>query len=306
MRLSSKIHTRLFAALFLGFLALRASATTYYVDINSPNPTPPYISWSTASTNIQAAIDQSTNGDLVLVNDGVYQTGGETVNFYSLTNRVVINKAITVQSVNGSGSTFIEGYPVGWYGVRCVYMTNNSTLIGFTITNGGTVTYGDVINNGSGAGIFCADVGSDLISNCVIIANNAFYEAGGVYQGTLRNCFILNNTSENGPPPEEVVAVFLTARYLIRRLPAITHGQAGEERTEVSWLIAPSPGIPPSLTEAEFREESKQTALSTTTRSFPISPIIPMRTREASIIVVSRRSLGLATFMEAALPTTLS
>ena len=138
MRGSMKFHA-LQAAVFFCLVAVKATATTYYVDINSTNPTPPYTNWSTASTDIQDAVNQTTNGDLVLVNPGVYQTGGETVNGYSLTNRVVIADPITVQSVDGPATTIIQGNPVlGSNAVRCVYMTNNATLSGFTLTRGAT------------------------------------------------------------------------------------------------------------------------------------------------------------------------
>jgi hypothetical protein len=46
------------------------------VDVNSPNPSPLYKSWSIALTDIQNAGNQITNGDLALVNSGVYQSGG--------------------------------------------------------------------------------------------------------------------------------------------------------------------------------------------------------------------------------------
>ena len=78
MRPFLKIHCLGLLALFLGFFAFPAAATTYYVDINSPNPTPPYNSWTTAATNIQNALSQTANGDLVLVNPGIYQSGGYT------------------------------------------------------------------------------------------------------------------------------------------------------------------------------------------------------------------------------------
>jgi hypothetical protein len=198
MRLSSKIHPLLFAAFSLGFWAIRATATTYYVDINSPNPTPPYTSWNTASTDIQSAIDQSANGDLVLVNDGVYQTGGETINGHVLTNRVAIDKPITVQSVNGPAVTVIQGNATPLYpniGVRCVYMTNNATLIGFTLNGGNAtaITSLDNVNDDSGGGAWC-ETNNSILSNCVITANFAIYDGGGVYQGTLFNCTVSQNS----------------------------------------------------------------------------------------------------------------
>jgi hypothetical protein len=198
MRPFLKIHFLGLLAIFLGFFAFPAAASTYYVDINSPNPTPPYTNWNTASTDIQSAVNQTTNGDLVLVNPGVYQSGGETVNGYALTNRLVIDEPITVQSVNGPGVTFIDGYQVpgttcGINAIRCVYMTGNSALIGFTLTGGATRNSGSNANDENGGGIWCAATNSVIISNCVIMANAAWNEAGGVYQGTLLNCTILNN-----------------------------------------------------------------------------------------------------------------
>src|ERR1035441_1187725 len=87
-------------AAFLLLWLCHAPAAVLYVDLNSTNPTPPFAAWSTAATDIQSAIDASSDGDLIWVNDGIYQTGGRVV-YGSLTNRVVINRAVTVQSVNG-------------------------------------------------------------------------------------------------------------------------------------------------------------------------------------------------------------
>jgi hypothetical protein len=148
--------------IFFGFLAIQVMATTYYVDVNSANPTPPYSSWATASMDIQSAIDISTNGDLILVTNGIYNTGGRTIPFNVLTNRVAVTKAVTVQSVNGPTETMIEGYraPGTTYSTnaeRCVYLTNNAVLIGFTLTNGATFPpfAGAILPQCNGGGVYC-------------------------------------------------------------------------------------------------------------------------------------------------------
>src|SRR5215469_6820575 len=87
----------------LCIFALRAAATTYYVDINSTNATPPYTNWSTAATDIQSAVNQTTNGDLVLVNPGVYQSvqSGGYVGPDGNGSSVLVSNAVVLQSVGG-------------------------------------------------------------------------------------------------------------------------------------------------------------------------------------------------------------
>src|SRR5215831_9527120 len=87
-------------------LSFHATATTRYVDVNSANPVSPYTNWATAATVIQDAVDAAQSSDLVLVADGVYKTGGRVYS-EGLTNRVVVNKAIRLQSVNGPDVTII-------------------------------------------------------------------------------------------------------------------------------------------------------------------------------------------------------
>ena len=168
-----------------------------YVNLNNPNPLPPYLGWSTAATNIQDAIDAAVSGDSIMVTNGVYQTGGRVV-YGSLTNRVVINKPVTVQSVNGPAATTIRGNrPQGNNAVRCVYLTNNAVLIGFTLTGGGTTTSGDFLKEACGGGAWCESTNGRLIG-CLIVSNVAWFNGGGEFFGALSNCTLAGNTATNG------------------------------------------------------------------------------------------------------------
>jgi len=192
-------------------LALPAGAATLYVDVNSPNPTPPYADLTTAAVGIQDAVDAAANGDLILVNDGYYQegfratkTGISPVNAAVQTNRVVIAKGLTVQSLNGPTATYISGS--GLY--RCVCLTNGATLSGFTLT-GGAAGYVETITlppghtttktiAGDGGGVSGGTFGGGTVSNCVLTANTATDEGGGAYDVTLVNCLLTGNFATLG------------------------------------------------------------------------------------------------------------
>jgi hypothetical protein len=176
-----------------------ASATTSvrFVDLNSTTPAPPYLSWATAATNIHDAIDAAVDGDQILVADGIYQVGGR-VSYGTLTNRVLVNKAVTVASLNGPAVAMIRGNSgLGNSAIRCVYLTNNAVLNGFTLFNGATRTNGDVFKEQSGGGAWCESTNCLLI-NCVIVSNAVGQYGGGVFSGTSSNCTIVRNSATNG------------------------------------------------------------------------------------------------------------
>src|SRR5262245_37137273 len=95
-----RFQPAIFGVIVVSFLATSAPATTRYVDINNPGPVAPYVDWATAATNIQDAITASVAGDLILVTNGVYASGGKSMDGV-ITNRVAVDKAITIKSVNG-------------------------------------------------------------------------------------------------------------------------------------------------------------------------------------------------------------
>jgi hypothetical protein len=187
-----KAHSLQLAFASFALLAINTSANVLYVDLSSTNPASPYADWSTAAVTIQDAIDAATDGDQILVTNGVYQTGGRG-GYGGMTNRVVINKAVMVKAINDPAVTIIKGYQVpgttnGASAARGAYLANGATLSGFTVTGGATVM------GGYGGGIYCAS-SSAVITNCVITGNASASYAGGVYDGTLNNCTLSQNVA---------------------------------------------------------------------------------------------------------------
>ncbi len=187
------------AAIFLLLFIVNTQAAVRHVDLNSPSPAPPYADWNTAATNIQDAIDAATDGDVVLVTNGIYSTGGRVV-YGSLTNRVAVTKALSVQSVNGPAVTIIQGYQDtntinGDDAVRCVYLTNGAALTGFTLTNGATLIDPDEARDYTlytGGGLYCEST-NVVASNCVITGCSANDTGGGAENATLNGCLLTSN-----------------------------------------------------------------------------------------------------------------
>ncbi|HLP78625.1 MAG TPA: PKD domain-containing protein, partial [Candidatus Paceibacterota bacterium] len=188
-----------------------AQVIIHYVDAASANPQTPFTNWMTAATTIQDAIDVAAPGEIVLVTNGIYVSGGKVMGG-NLTNRVVVDKAILVQSVNGSAVTTIQGAPDssvwtnGLAAVRCVWMTNNAILSGFEITRGATRSVSGSVNQQMFGGGVWANSTNATVANCVIATNMASYQGGGAYQIRLLNSEIRGNLAVGSGTPATGVA----------------------------------------------------------------------------------------------------
>ena len=134
---------------------------------------------------IQAAIDDSRDGWIIIVRPGTYF---ENINF--------LGKAVTLKSTDPddsqvTASTIIDGQQAG----SVVTFANNEdstcVLKGMTIYNG---------NSSYGGGIFCSNT-SPSISNCIIRGNTA-EKGGGIYcsnsSPNINNCTIGQNFADYG------------------------------------------------------------------------------------------------------------
>jgi parallel beta-helix repeat protein len=176
--------------LLLAVFSTTAGAKTIYVDDDEPAD----------FNNIQAAIDDSNDGDMVIVLDGTYRgTGNHLIHLRG--------KDITVCSQNGPAKCVIDCWPdVGFYirdgeGER-------SVVRGFTITRGqgepagGILTWGssptiinNVIKGNYGGAIDCYYGASPRIINNIIVGNGGSGHGGGIYcYGEGSSPLILNNT----------------------------------------------------------------------------------------------------------------
>ena len=173
---------------------------THYVSL-AGSAVYPYTNWDTAANAIQAAVDAAEAGEWVVVADGVYETGVRTAGPDKLLNRLVVDKAVRVQSLNGPAATFIVGQADaganGPNAVRCAHLSGGAWLVGFTLTNGHTRTSGGAPDQ-CGGGAWVA--GGALLSNCVVSGNAAAQQGGGLYLGaaTASRCEVCGNTADQG------------------------------------------------------------------------------------------------------------
>ena len=171
------------ALLGLSFLGHAASASTRTVPGLYPT--------------IQAAINASVDGDVVLISDGTYTGPGNVdVDF--------VGKIITVTSVNGPAKTIVDcgGHSSG---------DGSGNHRGFTLhsAEAGAVIRGLTIQNGYEEGNGSAGAGGGIkalgaavtVQNCVLLNNTAQFYGGGLYvnfMATLTGCILVGNTAGYG------------------------------------------------------------------------------------------------------------
>ncbi|MBN1982354.1 MAG: right-handed parallel beta-helix repeat-containing protein [Chitinivibrionales bacterium] len=208
---------------FIIAITLLIGFSCTYADIWTVNPS------GTADCNdIQAAINRAQNGDIVLMEDGLYTgDGNRNISF--------LGKAITVKSINGPDQCIIESSSTDWGYDRAFIFESNETsdsiLDGITIRNFWFLTCCDggagiCVMNGSptirnckitnchiqtdgcpciilGGGVFVSQ-GVAFIENCIIKGNSSFYGGGlsssetNVCTLVLHNCLIADNFAYEG------------------------------------------------------------------------------------------------------------
>jgi PKD repeat protein len=164
----------------------------------------PFASWADAATNLQAAVDAvSMPGGRVLATNGVYAIGARRASGQTVTNRLVLDKAVRVESVNGPEVTSIAGRwhseatPLGASAIRGVYIGGSAILCGFTVSNGATASATGTPGNGHGGGLFLEAGG--VATNCVVSGCRAWAGGGAASlsgaAGDLRGCLVTNNAA---------------------------------------------------------------------------------------------------------------
>jgi PKD repeat protein len=169
-----------------------------YVATNG-NDELPGTNWVTAKCTLQAGVDAAVVGGTVWVSNGVYNTGGRFAG--GVANRVAVERPLNICGVNGPSNTVIMGAAdesdssgCGDTAVRGVYLTDQTRLAGFTITDGHTRK--GYVNDGAGGGVLCG--GAATVDSCLIVGNVSYWAGGGVFGGRLINTTIAGNQADEG------------------------------------------------------------------------------------------------------------
>lgn len=149
---------------------------TFYVSPEG-SQTYPFASWEHATHRIEQALQLAQDGDTILVMNGTYYPAAT----------LMLDKAITLKSVNGPAATMISGS--AWQ--RCVFMDHaDARLEGFTLSHG-VAEYG--------GGLYLNQGG--LVLDCIVRDNQAT-RGGGIFLnqagGQVRDSIVEGNQASWG------------------------------------------------------------------------------------------------------------
>ena len=199
-------------ALSLGLCAF-GEVQVWWVDCNGRSDSPNG-SESAPYRSIQSAIDAATAGDTVKVRPGVYDAG-ETAGPGGTLARVVIDKAITLESTDGKDRTFVIGQKgngpdgTGAEAVRCVVICNGAAAVvkGFTLADGHASGRNNDYEASFGGCVLMTGNARDAAATAAYQANAQAFVAdstvrdgsalrgGNVAGGNLVRCLVANGTA---------------------------------------------------------------------------------------------------------------
>ena len=161
-----------------GIVTAAFSNFTFHVDAATGNDANDGRSWASPKASIQSAIDETRRGETILVKPGTYApivTEG--------------HPALRIVGIEGKAVTLIDGGGTN----ACARLEgsesllDDSTLVGFTITNG----YSSAAMSSCGVG---GGVSDGRIEDCDVIDCSAMGFGGGIVETTAIRCRILGNS----------------------------------------------------------------------------------------------------------------
>jgi hypothetical protein len=154
-----------------------AVTPTYYVSPAGSN-LPPYTTWATAATSLQAIVDYVPSASTILVAAATYP----------LTSQLSISRPLLLKSQDGPATTFLDG----GNSTRVLFLSHaDATVEGFTLQNGNS-------GSSSGGGVRIEPAGA--LVNSIIRSNTTQKSGGGATLlggGELRNCLLYGNSANS-------------------------------------------------------------------------------------------------------------
>jgi hypothetical protein len=148
----------------------------------------PYDTWAKAAQSIASALAYSSDGTTLTVSNGTY----------TLSQQLVVDKAVLVRGLNGAALTTVDGNNA----TRVFRIAHAGAVVdGFTIKRGlGSTATG--YGTGTGGGVYTVGGGvlltGGLLRNCTVLTNSAAEGAGVYFAGSasvVSNCLVQGNTA---------------------------------------------------------------------------------------------------------------